>query len=56
MICFRPDIQVNYLDYEVLTMAHPGWSLTEIKAMTHRERKYWLKMFAWKKERNQANG
>lgn len=37
-----------------LTRVFPGWSLTELKALTRRERLHWLKYGAWRLERTGA--
>lgn len=38
-------------------MSYPGWTLSEIKAMSLREREYWSALYDWKQERirNAAN-
>ena len=33
-----------------LTRAYPGWSLAELKALSPRERRHWLKYGAWRIE------
>jgi len=35
----------------VIALNYPGWNLTEIRAMTMRQRNYWLKMIRWKKDK-----
>jgi hypothetical protein len=35
----------------VIATTYTGWTLSEIRAMTGRQRKYWLKMIDWKRER-----
>ena len=49
---FVPNEQALYLNYDVIAMHYTGWTLTEIRAMTIRQREYWLRMIRWKKERN----
>jgi len=35
----------TYYDYEQLTVLHPAWNLSEIRRLTVRERKHWIKFF-----------
>lgn len=49
---FAPSEQALYLNYDVIALNYPGWNLTEIRAMTMRQRKYWFAMIRWKRERN----
>jgi hypothetical protein len=44
----------NYLNYEVLAQAYPGWSLSEIRAMTGRQRRFWLAMIEWKRAKKRG--
>lgn len=54
---FAPDPTHLYHQYGLLTMSYPGWTLSEIKAMSLREREYWSALYDWKQERirNAAN-
>ena len=49
---FVPDEQALYLQYDYLSMIYPGWTLTEIRLMTRRQRSYWLKLAKWKREKS----
>ena len=49
---FAPDEQTLYLNYDFLSTAYPGWTLTEIRTMTRRQRHYWNKMARWKREKS----
>ena len=40
-----------YIDYEVIATNYTGWALSEIRAMSARQREYWLKMIKWKRDR-----
>jgi hypothetical protein len=42
---------VLYLDYEVIAQTYSGWSLNEVRGMSARQRKYWLAMIRWKREK-----
>jgi hypothetical protein len=33
-------------------MGYPGWTLSDIRQLTARQRKYWLRMIRWKKEKS----
>lgn len=33
-------------------MTYPGWTLTEIRLMTRRQRSYWMKLSRWKREKS----
>jgi hypothetical protein len=50
-ICFAPDEQRIYLDYDIIATNYPGWGLNEIRAMSARQRQYWLKLIRWKREK-----
>jgi hypothetical protein len=39
-----------YFEYRHIAVTHPGWSLTEIKKMTTRERTYWSEFAKWERE------
>jgi hypothetical protein len=41
-----------YIDYDVIAANYPGWNLSEIRAMTLRQRTYWLRMIKWKRDRH----
>jgi len=48
---FVPNEQALYINYDVIAMSYGGWTLSEIRLLTHRQREYWLRMIRWKKER-----
>jgi len=48
---FVPNDQALYVNYDVIATTYSGWTLSEIRAMTGRQRNYWLKMITWKQER-----
>jgi hypothetical protein len=48
---FVPNDQALYIDYDVIAANYPGWNLSEIRAMTLRQRDFWLRMIKWKKAR-----
>lgn len=54
VICFNPDEQSLYLDIEVIASNYPGWQLNEIRAMSSRQREYWLKMIKWKRDKQRV--
>jgi len=37
-----------YIQYGVLSLAYPGWTLSEQKRMPRREREYWIEMNKWR--------
>lgn len=37
--------------WELLARAYPGWTLTEIKHLSVRERTHWLRRALWEAER-----
>jgi hypothetical protein len=39
-----------FFEYRYIAVTHPGWSLTEIKKMTTRERTYWSEFAKWERE------
>jgi len=46
-----------YIHYEIMTRSYPGWTLTEQKKLSHREREYWLAMIKWRSmAKTQADG
>lgn len=45
---YRPNVQLLYVHFDALARAYPGWGLTEIKLMPHRERRYWLDLLRWR--------
>jgi len=45
---YRPNVALIYVHYEVLTRNYTGWTLSEQKQMSHREREYWLAMIKWR--------
>lgn len=49
--CFDPDEQTLYLNYLRISDSFFGWTLSEIRAMTSRQRNYWLSMIRWRKEK-----
>lgn len=53
-ISFVADVNLEetYEIYGHLSNGFPGWSLTEIKSMSPRERLYWLKFLAFKNARS----
>lgn len=50
-ISFAPDLQSLYLDYDSISREYQGWALSDLKQLSYRERRYWRKMMAWRKER-----
>jgi len=46
------NLEETYEIYGHLSNGFPGWSLTEIKSMSPRERLYWLKFLAFKNARS----
>ena len=34
--------------YERISVAFPGWTLTEIRQMPHRERDHWAALIKWR--------
>lgn len=50
-ICFNPNEQALYIDYEVITSNYSGWQLNEIRSLSARQRQYWLKMIKWKRDK-----
>jgi hypothetical protein len=48
-------VQLLYVHFDALSRAYPGWSLTEIKLMPHRERTYWLDLLRWRMEQVTPN-
>ena len=52
--CFGLDEQALYIDYHIISENFSGWSLSDVRGMKHRERKYWIAMIKWKRERNAA--
>jgi len=40
-----------YRTTSILARVHPGWTLTEIKALTARERRYWMSLARYDAER-----
>ena len=53
-ICFSPNEQNLYLDYEVIANNYPGWQLNEIRLLSARQRQYWLAMIKWKREKQRV--
>jgi hypothetical protein len=51
LTCFALDLQTLYLDYDLFSREYPGWGLSDMKALTQRERRYWRTMIAWRRER-----
>ncbi len=49
--CFVPDEQTLYINYDLITTTYTGWTLSEIRQLTNRQRRYWLDMIRWKRER-----
>jgi hypothetical protein len=49
--CFAPDEQTLYLNYDIISAHNIGWTLSEIRLMTYRQRNYWLKMITWKRDK-----
>lgn len=48
---FAPNEQALYITYDVIAFGYPGWNLSEIRALTVRQREYWVRMIRWKKDR-----
>jgi hypothetical protein len=38
------------VQFDALSRYYSGWTLSEIKGMPHRERKYWLDLMKWRSE------
>jgi len=45
-IVIKPTViyQKTYLDYERLHRTHPHWPLSDLRGMTPRQRRHWLRM------------
>jgi hypothetical protein len=41
-----------FVEYEIVATAYGGWGLKDIKNMPVRERRFWLSMIRWRRERN----
>jgi hypothetical protein len=54
VISFVPNEQALYVNYDVIASNYSGWTLSEIRAMTGRQRNYWLKMISWKREKSRG--
>lgn len=50
-ISFAPREQRLYLDYDAIASNYIGWGLNEIRAMSARQREYWLKLIKWKQDK-----
>lgn len=50
--CFAPDLQALYLEYDLLANTYTGWGLNELKSLTFRERQYWKRLIAWRREKS----
>lgn len=48
---FAPNEQALYVTYDVIASNYSGWTLSEIRAMTMRQRNYWQAMLRWKRDR-----
>ena len=48
---YNPNIAILYVWYDALARAYPGWTLSELKTMPARERKYWISLITWRAER-----
>jgi hypothetical protein len=48
---FVPNEQALYVIYDVIASNYSGWTLSEIRAMTTRQRKFWQDMLRWKRDR-----
>ena len=46
--CFVSNEKILFGDYGLLQLHYPHWRPRDLKAMTPRERNYWLKMAEWK--------
>ena len=53
-ICFGPKEQILYRIYDVIASNYIGWGLDEIRAMSARQREYWLAMIRWKREKERS--
>lgn len=50
--CFSEfDYRSSFTEVELLAGHYRGWSLTEIKSLSIRERRHWLRRAAWDIER-----
>lgn len=49
---YSANIKHLYWDYNIIASVYKGFSLTEIKRMTVRERKYWNGMAKWNMSSN----
>ena len=48
---FAPDEQALYLNYDTIAASYSGWSLSEIQSLTPRQRRYWMKLIQWKRDK-----
>lgn len=46
--------QLVYLQYERIHRLHPTWPLSDLKGMTPRQRKHWLKMGTLRTEQRRS--
>lgn len=51
---FKGRYEVLIQEYEVLTVAYPGWTLNEIKTLSKREREMWLNRAVLRKSKGSA--
>jgi hypothetical protein len=45
----RAQLTVLNYAYKTISRAFPGWTLTDIKGLTTRERRFWLAYAAWER-------
>jgi hypothetical protein len=48
---FVPDEQTLYINYDLIATSYTGWPFSEIQKLTNRQRRYWLDMIRWKRDR-----
>lgn len=37
-----------YVHYDGISRHYPGWSLSDLKGMSHRERTHWVALIKWR--------
>lgn len=55
----QPDPRIRnhllFFSYYAVARSFTGWTIADIKAMTHRERMYWIDFIKWEKVRDDVN-
>lgn len=54
MPCFSADAPRLYVAYEGLIVSYPGWRLEDARALTPRERRFFLASANWRIERSRS--